>query len=153
SEGNHTVTGGKARGSHQQLQHQLQSGHRASGHEYSTSSNVVVNQLVLTLKIITNKLNLAYGGHDVQWQDTADLDDMGSGSGSGSGDDEYEPAPTSTTPDIFFTGSLPPSRAAPKHPVTPHTSSAHRVVCEAPLFLVLMALLLLKTCLSSCRSV
>ncbi|XP_077513793.1 glypican dally-like [Amblyomma americanum] len=153
SEGNHTVTGGKARGSHQQLQHQLQSGHRASGHEYSTSSNVVVNQLVLTLKIITNKLNLAYGGHDVQWQDTADLDDMGSGSGSGSGDDEYEPAPTMTTPDIFFTGSLPPSRAAPKHPVTPHTSSAHRVVCEAPLFLVLMALLLLKTCLSSCRSV
>ncbi|KAH6940339.1 hypothetical protein HPB50_026924 [Hyalomma asiaticum] len=146
--GNHTVVGGgKTRGPHQQFHQQTHSGHRGGSTEY-TSSNVVINQLILTLKIITNKLNLAYGGHDVQWQDAADLDDMGSGSGSGSGDDEYEPAPTSTTPDIFFTGSLPTSGTLPKHPVTPHTSSAHRVLCGAPLWLLVITLLL-KKCLSN----
>lgn len=147
--GNHTVAGGKTRGSHQQFQQQPHNSHHRGGSTEYTSSNVVINQLILTLKIITNKLNLAYGGHDVQWQDTAELDDdMGSGSGSGSGDDEYEPAPTSTTPDIFFTGSLPTSGTVPKHPVTPHTSSAHRVLCGAPLWLLVIALLL-KKCLSS----
>ncbi|KAH7966293.1 hypothetical protein HPB49_015063 [Dermacentor silvarum] len=97
-----------------------------------------------------NRAKSEGGNHTVAGGKTrAELDDdMGSGSGSGSGDDEYEPAPTSTTPDIFFTGSLPTSGTVPKHPVTPHTSSAHRVLCGAPLWLLVIALLL-KKCLSS----
>lgn len=152
SEGiNQTVGGAKVRGTHQQFQQQQppHSSHRGSSDH--TSSNVVINQLILTLKIITNKLNLAYGGHDVQWQDSADLDDIGSGSGSGSGDDEYdEPGRTSTASDIFFSVSLPTSAPSPKHPVTPRTSSSTRVAgLGAPLWLLCIALLL-KTCLCSC---
>lgn len=149
SEGdNQTAGNAKVRGTHQQFQQQApHSGHRGSS-EHS-SSNVVINQLILTLKIITNKLNLAYGGHDVQWQDSADLDDIGSGSGSGSGDDDYEPGRTSTASDIFFSVSLPTSAPSPKHPVTPRTSSSTRAAgIEAPLWLLSIALLL-KTCLSS----
>lgn len=151
SEGvNQTAGNAKVRGTHQQFQQQPpHSGHRGSSEHSSSSSNVVINQLILTLKIITNKLNLAYGGHDVQWQDSADLDDIGSGSGSGSGDDEYEPGRTSTVSDIFFSVSLPTSAPSPKHPVTPRTSSSTRAAgIEAPLWLLSVALLL-KTCLSS----
>lgn len=151
SEGvNQTAGNAKVRGTHQQFQQQPpHSGHRGSSQHSSSSSNVVINQLILTLKIITNKLNLAYGGHDVQWQDSADLDDIGSGSGSGSGDDEYEPGRTSTVSDIFFSVSLPTSAPSPKHPVTPRTSSSTRAAgIEAPLWLLSVALLL-KTCLSS----
>lgn len=151
SEGvNQTAGNAKVRGTHQQFQQQPpHSGHRGSSEHSSSSSNVVINQLILTLKIITNKLNLAYGGHDVQWQDSADLDDIGSGSGSGSGDDEYEPGRTSTASDIFFSVSLPTSAPSPKHPVTPRTSSSTRAAgIEAPLWLLSVALLL-KTCLSS----
>lgn len=151
SEGiNQTAGGAKVRGTHQQFQQQPPHSSHRSGSEH-TSSNVVINQLILTLKIITNKLNLAYGGHDVQWQDSADLeDDIGSGSGSGSGDDEYEPGRTSTASDIFFSVSLPTSAPSPKHPVTPRTSSSTRVAgLGVPLWLLCIALLL-KTCLSSC---
>lgn len=72
SEGvNQTAGNAKVRGTHQQFQQQPpHSGHRGSSEHSSSSSNVVINQLILTLKIITNKLNLAYGGHDVQWQDS-----------------------------------------------------------------------------------
>lgn len=149
SEGvNQTAGNAKVRGTHQQFQQQPPHGGHRSSSEHS-SSNVVINQLILTLKIITNKLNLAYGGHDVQWQDSADLDDIGSGSGSGSGDDDYEPGRTSTASDIFFSVSLPTSAPSPKHPVTPRTSSSTRAAgIEAPLWLLCVALLL-KTCLSS----
>lgn len=149
SEGvNQTAGNSKVRGTHQQFQQQPPHGGHRSSSEHS-SSNVVINQLILTLKIITNKLNLAYGGHDVQWQDSADLDDIGSGSGSGSGDDDYEPGRTSTASDIFFSVSLPTSAPSPKHPVTPRTSSSTRAAgIEAPLWLLCVALLL-KTCLSS----
>lgn len=126
-------------------------GHRNKDGAERSSSNVVINQLILTLKIITNKLTLAYSGHDVQWQDSADLDDMGSGSGSGSGDDDFEPGRSTTASDIFFSVSVPTSPPAPKKPKTQITaaspSSSSCLQCAS--FVVLVAPVLLKMAFSS----
>lgn len=106
---------------------------------------MVINQLILTLKIITNKLSLAYSGHDVQWQDSSDLDDMGSGSGSGSGDDdEYENGRSTTASDIFFSVSVPTSPPAPKQPKKKQTSdnSSHSLRGSPVLYLIATTLLL-----------
>jgi glypican 6 len=49
--------------------------------------NIVVDQQILQLKLITNKLKNAYSGVDVDWIDTADVAGSGEGSGSGAMDD------------------------------------------------------------------
>jgi len=49
--------------------------------------NSVVNQQILQLKLITNKLKSAYNGYDVDWMDTDFSSSDSSGSGSGQGDE------------------------------------------------------------------
>ncbi|XP_054161545.1 glypican-6-like [Oppia nitens] len=81
----------------------------------TTRHNAIINQQNLTLKLITNKLNLAYNGQDVELVDTADSDmePDGSGSGSGSGygaeDNDYrDPGSNNVvTDDIYFNPSTP----------------------------------------------
>lgn len=81
------------------------------------SDSTLVNQLILTLKITTNKLALAYSGQDVHWQDSSNGDDDGSGSGSGSGEEPSEPE-RSNTPgsDIFFGVAAPTSAPSTERP-------------------------------------
>ncbi|XP_064456614.1 glypican-6-like [Ornithodoros turicata] len=77
------------------------------------SDSTLINQLILTLKITTNKLALAYSGQDVTWQDVSNNDD-GSGSGSGSGEGPIEADRSYAGSDIFF--SVPTSAPQSKHP-------------------------------------
>ncbi|CAN7997682.1 unnamed protein product, partial [Ixodes hexagonus] len=126
-------------------------GHRNKDGAERSSSNVVINQLILTLKIITNKLTLAYSGHDVQWQDSADIDDMGSGSGSGSGDDDFGPGRSTTASDIFFSVSVPTFPPSPNKPrmQVPETSPSSSSCPRAASLIILIAALLLKMAHSS----
>lgn len=77
--------------------------------------NSNVNQQILQLKLITNKLNSAYNGLDVGFEDYADIDEgSGSGSGGGSGSEsgwEQPPGrpvhPPYRPPDPEFTFTYP----------------------------------------------
>ncbi|KAI1287353.1 Glypican-6 [Halotydeus destructor] len=54
-----------------------------------TRQNAVISQQLLTLKLITTKVNYAYNGLEVEWQDNGGANtDHVSGSGSGAGSDE-----------------------------------------------------------------
>ncbi|XP_055925582.1 glypican-6-like [Argiope bruennichi] len=83
--------------------------------------NSVINQQILTLKLITTKLTHAYNGLDVEWQDSDWSDSSGSGSGSGFGEDE----PTEDSfGDIYFSTPSNPTRFIPDNRTPPKVSSA-----------------------------
>ncbi|KAG8194162.1 hypothetical protein JTE90_002369 [Oedothorax gibbosus] len=86
--------------------------------------NSLINQQILTLKLITTKLTHAYNGLDVEWQDESESDwnSSGSGSGSGFGEDEQ----TDSFGDIYFSTPVPPTRFVPDRPAPTTTSSAGR---------------------------
>ncbi|GFR27937.1 glypican-6 [Trichonephila clavata] len=84
--------------------------------------NSVINQQILTLKLITTKLTHAYNGLDVEWQDSSDWSDS-SGSGSGSGFGEEEPTEDSFG-DIYFSTPSNPTRFIPDNRTPPKVSSA-----------------------------
>lgn len=84
--------------------------------------NSVINQQILTLKLITTKLTHAYNGLDVEWQDSSDSDWSSSGSGSGSGFGQEE-EPTDSFGDIYFSTHSPPIHFIPDHRVPPKVSS------------------------------
>ncbi|XP_013775184.1 glypican-6-like [Limulus polyphemus] len=104
-----------------------------------TSQNVIISQQILTLHLINSKLNDAYNGLDVAWQDTADSEWDGSGSGSGSGNgwiiaDENQ----HNFGDIYFSSSTPPVTEKP-HELTTPPSSASQILNS---FVVLITVLL-----------
>lgn len=118
--------------------------------------NFVANQQILRLKLITNKLNNAHNGLDVDWIDTSDgKEDMeeddvsGSGSGSGSGDG-YK----IVDPDLSFTQTtrkpvvvrthMPPRSEYPLED-RPH-SSARSAHVQYILPLVTILLLVIGAC-------
>lgn len=78
--------------------------------------NAVLNQQILQLKIISNKLKNAYNGLDVDWIDDTEVDSFsGSGSGSGSG---YSIYPDGSNEGIDFqpTSSKPIPTKVPRNP-------------------------------------
>lgn len=91
-----------------------------------TRQNSLINQQILTLKLITTKLTHAYNGLDVEWQDSSDSEWSSSGSGSGSGAGDVEP--TDTFGDIYFSSSTPspPSHYIPVFPTTKDSGSCDR---------------------------
>ncbi|XP_054706530.1 glypican-6-like [Uloborus diversus] len=84
--------------------------------------NSLINQQILTLKLITTKLTHAYNGLDVEWQDASDSDWSSSGSGSGSGFGEEEP--TDSFGDIYFSTPSSPTHLIPDHRTPPKVSSS-----------------------------
>lgn len=104
-----------------------------------TRQNSVINQQILTLKLITTKLTHAYNGLDVEWQDASDSDWSSSGSGSGSGFGEEEP--TDSFGDIYFSTPSSPTHKVPDY-LTPKVSSAStRWQHNTFLFLLISSLL------------
>ncbi|XP_042905110.1 glypican-6 [Parasteatoda tepidariorum] len=84
--------------------------------------NSVINQQILTLKLITTKLTHAYNGLDVEWQDSdSEWSSSGSGSGSGFGEEEQ----TDSFEDIYFSTPSSPTRIPKQPPTPPEVSSAN----------------------------
>ena len=69
--------------------------------------NSLVNEQIFSLRLMTNKLENAYNGMDVEWDDAWNVGG-GSGSGSGSGDDEDDSEEEDEDDDE--------DRVRPKHP-------------------------------------
>ncbi|XP_035218855.1 glypican-6-like [Stegodyphus dumicola] len=86
--------------------------------------NSLINQQILTLKLITTKLTHAYNGLDVEWQDSSDSDAESSGSGSGSGFGEEEPTEDNFG-DIYFSTPSSPPHFIPDHQPPSEESSAN----------------------------
>ncbi|XP_013772965.2 glypican-6-like [Limulus polyphemus] len=111
-----------------------------------TTQNSVIARLKLTLQLITSKLNNAYRGVDVEWEDTSETEWAASGSGSGSG---WMPEDTEddSSPDIYFSYSTTRAPAAPRWPVesTEQPSekpSAAPEMLSSNLLVILLAMLM-----------
>ncbi|XP_076330728.1 glypican-6-like isoform X1 [Tachypleus tridentatus] len=88
-----------------------------------TSQNVIISQQILTLHLINSKLNDAYNGLDVVWQDS-DSEWDGSGSGSGSGDGWIITEENQHNfGDIYFSSSTPVTTKPHEHTTPPSSAS------------------------------
>ncbi|XP_044735843.1 glypican-4 [Chrysoperla carnea] len=81
----------------------------------TSKPNSVLNGQMFKLKMIVNKLKMAFNGMDVEWMDHEEATIMGSGSGSGDDTDDTEPDGSGDSPDMDRGYPYPPSVQGPDH--------------------------------------